>query len=121
MYLVELEWDDDAEAQREPKGRVEQEERFPPTLAPVRGQPRVLPCATAAASGLPSRRPPRSCKRRGGDTGEPGTPSGGTPSYERGHGTHLPSTAASASASALDAAHDRGRSGEWHLSRVWAV
>jgi hypothetical protein len=67
-YLVELEGDDDAEAEREPEGRVEQEEGLPPALAPVRGKPRAPPprasasAAAAAAPGLrPRRRPPRSC------------------------------------------------------------
>lgn len=65
-YLVELEGDDDAEAEREPEGRVEQEEGLPPALAPVRGKPRAPPprasASAAAAPGLrPRRRPPRSC------------------------------------------------------------
>ena len=65
-YLVELEGDDDAEAEREPEGRVEQEECLPPALAPVLGQPRAPPPrASAATPGLrPRRRPSRGCERR---------------------------------------------------------
>ena len=60
-HLVELEGDDDAEAEREPEGRVEQEEGLRPALAPVRRQPRAPP-PRAAAPGLRPR-PPRSCER----------------------------------------------------------
>ena len=76
-YLVELEGDDDAEAEREPEGRVEQEEGLPPAFAPVRGQPRAPPPrASAAAPRLrPRRRPPRSCERRR----KPGQVRGRTP------------------------------------------
>jgi hypothetical protein len=61
-HLVELEWDDDTEAEREPEGRVEQEEGLPPALAAVRRQPRAPLPRAAAAPGLRPR-PPRSCER----------------------------------------------------------
>jgi len=49
-HLVELEGDDDAEAERELEGRVEQEEGLPLELAPVRGQARAPPPRASAAA-----------------------------------------------------------------------
>jgi len=49
VYLVELEGDDDAEAERELEGRVEQE-GLPLALAPVHGQPRAPPPRASAAA-----------------------------------------------------------------------
>lgn len=47
-HLVEPVGDDDPEAEREPEGGVEHEERLPPSLAWVRGQPQAA-TGTAAA------------------------------------------------------------------------
>ena len=62
-HLVELEGDDDAEAEREPEGRVEQEEGLAPTLATVRQQPRAPP-PRAAAAARPWASPPSATQLR---------------------------------------------------------
>lgn len=63
-YLVELEGDDDAEAEREPEGRVEQEERLPPPLAPVSRHPPARPPRPSSIPRLRRRRPPRGCRQK---------------------------------------------------------
>ena len=119
-YLVELEGDDDAEAEREPEGRVEQEEGLPPAFAPVRGQPRAPPprVSTAAPRLRPRRRPPRSCERRR----KPGQVRGRTPAGSaRGRGTHLPFGASFRLA--LDAGRGRKNpiESEWGSGRGFTV